>query len=73
MSKRDLEKKEMCLHKGITLIEVPFWWNGSKESLIRMIQKQAPQFVFEKSVFERKALTYTVFSETETELSAEQS
>lgn len=30
---RDVNKKELCEKNGITLIEIPYWWNGTKESI----------------------------------------
>lgn len=30
---RDKEKLELCSTEGISLVVVPFWWNGNKESL----------------------------------------
>jgi len=35
---RDLEKKLKCISAGITLIEVPYWWNRTKESLAATIK-----------------------------------
>jgi hypothetical protein len=29
----DLEKKEMCAKYGITLVEIPHWWDSKIESL----------------------------------------
>eukprot|EP01114_Cavostelium_apophysatum_P024274 TRINITY_DN9449_c0_g1_i1.p1 TRINITY_DN9449_c0_g1~~TRINITY_DN9449_c0_g1_i1.p1 ORF type:complete len:327 (-),score=52.59 TRINITY_DN9449_c0_g1_i1:1077-2057(-) len=31
--KRDAEKRAMCERNGITLIEVPYWWDGTKEEI----------------------------------------
>ncbi len=36
---RDQEKREACLGYGITVIEVPYWWDLSKESLMATIKK----------------------------------
>jgi hypothetical protein len=33
MQHRDAEKRTACLKQGITLIEVPYWWDLDKESL----------------------------------------
>lgn len=30
---RDAEKRRLCKEIGITLIEVPFWWDGTLSSL----------------------------------------
>lgn len=37
---KDEEKRSVCKQKGITLIEVPFSWDGSKEELALMIFEQ---------------------------------
>ena len=31
---RDEEKRIACIQEGITMIEVPYWWNFDKKSLI---------------------------------------
>jgi len=36
---RDEEKREACMKAGITLIEVPFWWDFKKESLASTIHQ----------------------------------
>jgi hypothetical protein len=38
--RRDTEKKNTCKESGITLIEIPFWWDGSLESLAATINQQ---------------------------------
>jgi hypothetical protein len=35
----DARKRGLCKEKGITLIEVPYWWDRGKESLAATIQK----------------------------------
>jgi len=40
---RDKEKREKCERSGITLIEVPYWWDGKKESLMATINKKRPE------------------------------
>eukprot|EP01114_Cavostelium_apophysatum_P000308 TRINITY_DN10288_c0_g1_i1.p1 TRINITY_DN10288_c0_g1~~TRINITY_DN10288_c0_g1_i1.p1 ORF type:complete len:454 (-),score=83.12 TRINITY_DN10288_c0_g1_i1:73-1410(-) len=39
---RDAEKKEACKASGVTLIEVPYWWDKKKESLVATIRKFRP-------------------------------
>lgn len=45
---RDDEKRTLCLEKGITLVEVPYWWDFKKESLMATIQKEKPHIFKEK-------------------------
>jgi hypothetical protein len=42
---RDEEKKLLCKANGITLIEVPFWWDGSREQLEATIAQKRPELV----------------------------
>lgn len=37
---RDNEKMKSCTQHNITLIQIPYWWNGSKEDLMATIAKQ---------------------------------
>jgi hypothetical protein len=39
---KDLEKKAACQLLSITLVEVPFWWDGLPQSLCATIKKQRP-------------------------------
>lgn len=39
IQQRDEEKKMACKAAGITLIEVPFWWDGREPSLHATINK----------------------------------
>jgi len=43
--KTDEEKKILCQNHGITLIEIPFWWDRKKESLIATINKHRPDVI----------------------------
>lgn len=36
---RDNFKREKCKEKGITLIGIPYWWNGDRESIVSTILK----------------------------------
>jgi hypothetical protein len=43
--RRDMEKKTSCEENGITIIEVPYWWDGNKESLLPTIHKYRPDLI----------------------------
>lgn len=43
--RRDQEKKRLCQSVGITLIEIPYWWNKEKQSLMATIQKFKPDLI----------------------------
>eukprot|EP00026_Physarum_polycephalum_P012645 Phypoly_transcript_12971.p1 GENE.Phypoly_transcript_12971~~Phypoly_transcript_12971.p1 ORF type:complete len:364 (+),score=48.65 Phypoly_transcript_12971:95-1093(+) len=36
----DVEKRKLCQLAGIHVTEVPYWWDGNKESLERLIKSQ---------------------------------
>lgn len=36
---RDAEKREACKKFGITLIEVPYWWDYKKESIVELVRQ----------------------------------
>lgn len=42
---RDMEKKKLCQEKGITLIEIPYWWDFSKSSLMATIHHHRSDLV----------------------------
>eukprot|EP01114_Cavostelium_apophysatum_P022575 TRINITY_DN8211_c0_g1_i1.p1 TRINITY_DN8211_c0_g1~~TRINITY_DN8211_c0_g1_i1.p1 ORF type:complete len:678 (+),score=129.47 TRINITY_DN8211_c0_g1_i1:83-2116(+) len=39
---RDEEKRQACLDRGITLIEIGYWWKFDKQSVIESIRKYRP-------------------------------
>jgi len=42
---RDQEKRIVCEQNGITLIEVPYWWDFQKESLMATIYQTNPHLI----------------------------
>ena len=45
ISLRDEEKRRACVRAGITLIEIPYWWNFEKDSLSATIQLHRPELI----------------------------
>eukprot|EP01124_Arcella_intermedia_P002785 TRINITY_DN11518_c0_g1_i4.p1 TRINITY_DN11518_c0_g1~~TRINITY_DN11518_c0_g1_i4.p1 ORF type:complete len:468 (-),score=107.57 TRINITY_DN11518_c0_g1_i4:30-1433(-) len=39
---RDSKKKESCSQIGITLVAIPYWWDGKKESLAATLSQMCP-------------------------------
>lgn len=39
---KDEERKNACKEVGITLIPIPYWWDGRKDSLLATISKIRP-------------------------------
>jgi hypothetical protein len=48
--KRDQYKRDACTKNGITLIEVPFWWNQLPSSLAGTILKYCPDAMISNGV-----------------------
>jgi hypothetical protein len=46
---RDKEKKLACQLLGITLIEVPYWWDASKGQIEAMVHAVRPDIVLQSS------------------------
>jgi len=47
---RDKEKQAACERLGITLITIPYWWNGATDSLLATIHKIRPDLVPKSSI-----------------------
>jgi len=43
--KKEEQKKSLCKQIGITLINIPYWWDFSKDSLINTISNQRPDLL----------------------------
>jgi hypothetical protein len=43
--KRDEEKRKACKDNHITLIEIPYWWDSKKESLMATIHQYRPDLI----------------------------
>jgi hypothetical protein len=42
---RDKEKRKVCKENEITLIEIPYWWDFKKPSLIATIHAYRPELI----------------------------
>jgi len=42
---RDIMKRTACLSSGITLIDVPYWWNRETDSLVATIHRHRPDLL----------------------------
>jgi len=42
---RDEERREVCKYLAMTLIEVPYWWQRDKESILSLLHKYRPDIV----------------------------
>lgn len=42
---KDEEKRRMCKEGAITLIEIPYWWDKEKASLMATIHERRPDLV----------------------------
>ena len=49
---RDKEKKKICEQNGITLIEIPYWWDKQLSSLITTIHQQRKELIFDFNIKE---------------------
>jgi len=48
VQKRDKTKKELCDSVGITLVNIPYWWNGKINSLKATIHNIRPDIIDNK-------------------------
>jgi hypothetical protein len=46
---KDLEKRKSCQINGITLIEIPYWWDYQKSSLITTMYAYRPDLLLPSS------------------------
>eukprot|EP01125_Pyxidicula_operculata_P009617 TRINITY_DN3159_c0_g2_i2.p1 TRINITY_DN3159_c0_g2~~TRINITY_DN3159_c0_g2_i2.p1 ORF type:complete len:521 (+),score=86.79 TRINITY_DN3159_c0_g2_i2:779-2341(+) len=46
---RDKIKREECSKFGISLVDVPYWWDGTKSSLIQFIKSSLSQTEFDRT------------------------
>ena len=53
---RDKEKKEICKQNGITLIEIPYWWDKQLSSLIATIHQQRKDLIFDNNIKEENPI-----------------
>ena len=42
---RDGEKRAACMERGITLVEIPYWWDRDKSSLMATIHGKRPDLL----------------------------
>jgi len=42
---RDMEKRKLCWERGITLLEVPYWWDQTQRSLIATLHLLRPDII----------------------------
>jgi len=57
--KRDQEKREACSKAGITLIEIPYWWKGDRDSLFATLKKVRPDIAVHWGTINANALLST--------------
>ncbi len=43
--RRDIKKRNRCYREGITLIEIPYWWDRTLASIAATIQKHRPELL----------------------------
>jgi hypothetical protein len=45
--RRDMEKKAICKQKGITLVQVPYWWDGKDSTIAATIHQYPIKIIVE--------------------------
>jgi len=46
---RDSEKRAACKPLGITIVDVPYWWQRDKQSIIAILDKHRPDILEDSS------------------------
>lgn len=42
---KDADKRKLCRDKGISLIEIPYWWNEGVDNLRGIVAEHRPELV----------------------------
>jgi len=45
ITQRDDSRRQACASLGMTLLEVPYWWQRDKESILALIKQYRPDMV----------------------------
>jgi len=56
----DKERDKACGSMGITYIEVPYWWQRDKESIVVVLQKRRPDILAQQHIPEVIPFSYPV-------------
>ncbi len=53
---KDKYKREKCQEIGITLIEIPYWWDCKLDSLIATIRAERPELLSDSLIHHQQSL-----------------